>query len=73
MAGAPSPLHDPLTVAVDTGTSRYDILIGERLLADPRSWAGLPRSRDAVVVTNGTVAPLWLAPAREATVQWAWR
>jgi 3-dehydroquinate synthase len=66
MAGAPSALRDPQTVTVDTGSDRYDILIGRDLIADPRSWTGLPRSRDAVVVTNRTVAPLWLAPVRAA-------
>jgi 3-dehydroquinate synthase len=47
------------TVTVDTGTSRYDILIGSGLLDDPRSWAGLPRAAQALVVSNSTVAPLY--------------
>jgi 3-dehydroquinate synthase len=66
MAGALPVFPDPQTVAVDTGSDRYEILIGRGLLADPRSWAGLPGARDAVVVTNATVAPLWLSPLREA-------
>jgi 3-dehydroquinate synthase len=46
-------------VGVDTGTSRYDIVIGRGLVGRPDSWAGLPRSARAVIVTNTTIAPLW--------------
>ena len=46
-------------VTVDTGHERYDILVGPGLLADPASWAGLPRAALAVVVSNTTVAPLY--------------
>ena len=53
-------------VPVDTGTSRYEILIGRSLLGDPASWEGLPRARHAVIVSNTTVAPLWGAALREA-------
>jgi len=66
MAGAPSSSAAPQTVTVEAGSARYDILIGRGLIADGRSWAGLPRARDAVLVTNETVAPLWARQVREA-------
>jgi 3-dehydroquinate synthase len=47
------------TVPVDTGHSRYDILIGPGVLASDAAWAGLPRAAQAVIVTNTTVAPLF--------------
>jgi 3-dehydroquinate synthase len=47
------------TVGVDTGTSRYDILIGRGLMADASTWAGLPRASHAVIVSNTTIAPLY--------------
>jgi 3-dehydroquinate synthase len=54
-------------VSVDTGASRYDILIGRGLLGQADSWAGLPQARDAVIVTNATVGPLW-GPALRASL-----
>ena len=65
MQAAP-PHSKPVTVPVDTGHSRYDILIGRGVLADPASWAGLPKATQAVVVTNTTVAPLWARQVCEA-------
>ena len=53
-------------VVVDTGTDRYDIVIGRQLLARSDSWAGLPRAQHAVIVTNTTIGPLWEAPLRAA-------
>lgn len=49
------------TVSVDTGHSRYPILIGRGLLSAPEAWAGLPRAAQAVIVSNTTVAPLYAA------------
>ncbi|GAA4423372.1 3-dehydroquinate synthase [Acidovorax lacteus] len=64
-------LTAPLTltterVALDLGARSYDICIGADLLAQASSYEGLPASSAAVVVTNTTVAPLWLAPVRAA-------
>jgi 3-dehydroquinate synthase len=47
------------TVCVDTGTARYDILIGAGVWARPAAWAGLPRAAHAVIVSNVTVGPLY--------------
>jgi 3-dehydroquinate synthase len=49
------------TVSVDTGHSRYDIVIGDGVLAAPHAWAGLPKAQHAVIVSNTTVAPLYAA------------
>ncbi len=38
----------------------YDIHIGSGLLTDPKSWAGPPSARCALIVSNETVAPLYL-------------
>ncbi|HEY4081436.1 MAG TPA: 3-dehydroquinate synthase [Burkholderiaceae bacterium] len=42
----------------------YDILIGSGLLEADASWQGLPRARRALIVTNETVAPLYLERLR---------
>ncbi|MDH4053516.1 MAG: 3-dehydroquinate synthase [Rubrivivax sp.] len=47
------------SVSVDTGHSRYDILIGPALWQQPAAWDGLPSAAHAVVVSNTTVAPLY--------------
>ena len=56
-AVAPTPLQVP----IDLGDRSYDILIGAGLLDDPASYEGLPTSGHALIVTNETVAPLYLA------------
>jgi len=57
---------EPIVVPVDTGTQRYDIHIGAGLIGRAASWAGLPRAARALIVTNGTVAPLYASRLREA-------
>ena len=44
-------------VPIALGERSYDIHIGCGLLAEPASWAGLPASADALIVSNTTVAP----------------
>ncbi|MDT7837568.1 3-dehydroquinate synthase [Aquabacterium sp. OR-4] len=48
-----------LRVPIDLGERSYDILIGTGLLADDAGWDDLPRSADALIVSNTTVAPLY--------------
>ncbi len=48
------------TIRIDLGDRSYPILIGSGLLSDAQSWAGLPRAATAVVVSNVTVAPLYM-------------
>ncbi len=50
---------------IDLGDRSYDILIGEGLLK-AESFAGLPKSAKALIVTNTTVGPLYTARLREA-------
>lgn len=49
-------LHAAVPIAL--GERSYDILIGERLLSDPRTWQGLPTASTAVIVSNPTVMAL---------------
>lgn len=51
---------------VCTSHNRYDILIGHDVLADPNSFAGLAAGSHGVIVTNATVAPLWVKPLERA-------
>ncbi|HMO48291.1 MAG TPA: 3-dehydroquinate synthase family protein, partial [Rubrivivax sp.] len=63
--------HAPGTavvVPVDTGTQRYDILIGRGLLDAPATWGGLPRAARALIVSNPLVAP-WYAPRLRTALQ----
>ena len=57
------------TVGVDTGTSRYDILIGRGLMADTATWAGLPRASHAVIVSNTSIGPLYAGRLKAALAQ----
>jgi len=52
------------TVPIALGERSYDILIGAGLLGADASWQGLPRSKSALIVTNTTVAPLYLESLR---------
>jgi len=53
-------------VAISLGDRSYDIHIGAGLLAQPETFAGLPKAQAAVIVTNDTVAPLYEAQLRAA-------
>ncbi|MDD2976676.1 3-dehydroquinate synthase [Aquabacterium sp.] len=63
---ASTPSSGTSTVAIDLGDRSYDILIGEGLLQDPATFAGLPKSSKALIVTNTTVGPLYTAALRDA-------
>src|SRR3979409_595864 len=49
------------TLQVDVGHSRYPIAIGPGLLTDGELLDAYIRGRDLLIVTNTTVAPLYLA------------
>jgi 3-dehydroquinate synthase len=71
MASNPLPPAQPVpvgtsTVPIDLGDRSYDILIGEGLLDAADTFAGLPRSSQALIVTNTTVGPLYTARLRQA-------
>lgn len=53
-------------VHIDLGSRGYPILIGARLLADPRSYADLPRAQTALIVSNVTIAPLYAQALQQA-------
>ena len=50
----------PITVQVDLGARSYPIWIGAGLLADAAHWRAAIRGRHVLVVTNATIAPLYL-------------
>ena len=53
-------------VAIALGDRSYDIHIGAGLLAQPDTYAGLPKAQAAMIVTNDTIAPLYEAQLRAA-------
>ena len=63
-SSAPSSVTN--TVRIDLGDRSYDILIGEGLLGCADSYAGLPKSSTALIVTNTTVGPLYTAQLKQA-------
>jgi 3-dehydroquinate synthase len=69
MTAAPTPSNSVFatqtqTVSIALDQRGYDIVIGSGLLDAPSSWHGLPRAAAAVIVTNDTVAPLYLQRLR---------
>ena len=63
-------MHDtpraPERVHIHLGERSYDILIGRNLLAQAESFADLPKSSAALIVTNDAVAPLYEPQLRMA-------
>ncbi|HJV59915.1 MAG TPA: 3-dehydroquinate synthase [Albitalea sp.] len=53
-------------VAIELGDRSYDLLIGPALLGRTDSYDGLPIGSTVLIVTNTTVAPLYLAALRKA-------
>ncbi len=49
----------PMTVSIELAERSYSILIGSGLLQHAEAFAGLPRSSQAMIVSNTTVAPLY--------------
>jgi 3-dehydroquinate synthase len=54
------------TLVVGLGERAYPIRIGRGLLDDPQAWAGGVAGSQVMLVTNETVAPLYLARVRRA-------
>jgi 3-dehydroquinate synthase len=48
-------------VRIDLGERSYDIAIASGLLDAAHAWQGLPKAAAALIVTNDTVAPLYLS------------
>lgn len=55
-------------VTIELAERSYRILIGDDLLADAASYLGLPRASAALIVSNTTVAPLYVGALRAALV-----
>lgn len=55
-----TPFSSSEHVQIHLGDRSYSIMIGPGLLDAPSSYAGLPSAASAVIVTNETVAPLYL-------------
>lgn len=53
-----------ITLKVDLGERSYPILIGSGLLADPKVLESRLARRDVLVVSNTTVAPIYLEPLK---------
>ncbi|MBC7699763.1 3-dehydroquinate synthase [Aquabacterium sp.] len=66
MASTSSRSPSTVTVAINLGDRSYDILIGEGLIGQPATYAGLPKSATALIVTNTTVGPLYTAKLTQA-------
>jgi 3-dehydroquinate synthase len=52
--------HPTTTIDVALGERRYPVWIGHNLLADRDRWRAMLRGRHALVISNTTVAPLYL-------------
>ncbi len=61
MSSAALAVTAPLSVPIELGDRSYSILIGAPLIDAPASYEGLPKSAHALIVTNDTVAPLYLS------------
>jgi len=51
-------------VPVDLGERSYEVLIGSGVLGDASAWRSPPAGASAMIVTNSTVAPLYLERVR---------
>ena len=61
MSASPLPV---ITVPIALDERSYDILIAPGLLDAASSWQGLPKAASALIVSNETVAPLYLERVR---------
>ena len=60
--------HNPQAgqVHIGLGDRSYDIRIATGLISNADAWLGLPKAAAALIVTNDTVAPLYLAQLQAA-------
>lgn len=61
-----SLLQNVERVPIELAERSYSILIGDGLLADAQTYAGLPKGLSALIVTSATVAPLYAAALQRA-------
>ncbi len=60
MSSTSHAIAAPHRIDIDFGERSYPILIAENLLSQPSVWADLPKATQVMIVTNETVAPLYL-------------
>lgn len=60
------PIPEIQRVRIELGDRSYPIVIGPSLLGGAETWAELPASATAVIVTNTTVAPLYARKLQDA-------
>ncbi|HXD36266.1 MAG TPA: 3-dehydroquinate synthase family protein, partial [Rhodanobacter sp.] len=67
-------MNDPhlTTIEVALGQRRYPVWIGHDLLADRDRWRAMLRGRHALVISNTTVAPLYLQRVAEGLEGLSW-
>jgi 3-dehydroquinate synthase len=53
-------------IPIELGDRSYEIVIGSGLLGDPATWARVPASAQAMIVSNTTVAPLYARKLEQA-------
>jgi 3-dehydroquinate synthase len=58
--------HSAHLVSIDLQDRSYTIAIGSSLLANPDTYSDLPKASSVLIVTNTTVAPLYLAQLKSA-------
>jgi 3-dehydroquinate synthase len=63
---AESPAQSLHQVPIELGDRSYPILIGSGLMAERSTWDEVPRSAQALIVSNTTVAPLLAATLMQA-------
>ena len=63
-ASTEPPSIERVTIAL--AERSYDIQIGHGLMGHAATWAGLPKAHTALIVTNDTVAPLYLATLQKS-------
>lgn len=57
------------TVQIDLGERSYPIVISQNVMDLRQTWASLPKSAAALIVTNDVVAPLYLARLKQILSQ----
>ncbi len=60
-----------LKLEVGLGDRSYPIHVGRGILGNPELYTSVLRSRQILVVSNPTIAALWLAPLKNALAEWA--
>ncbi|TDP62774.1 3-dehydroquinate synthase [Roseateles toxinivorans] len=64
-----APASSPSRISIALAERSYEILIGSGLLDSADAWRDLPRADCALIVSNVTVAPLYLARLQTALSQ----